>query len=315
MTTATANATRTVVAILCMIMTAHATAQPKKSPWTARDHIPMDQFIIQSHRGAGELSEENTPEAFELGWKLNTIPEADVRTTKDGVIVAFHDSNFARVVKGASEELKKQGVKDLTFAELQKLDVGSWKGEQFAGRRVSKMSDIFALMHGRPERKLYLDIKQVDLKKLAGEVKWAEVESQVILASTKYELIREWRQLLPAGQTLLWMGGTEEKLRGRLEELRKTNFADVTQVQIHTHLKGEAAEVKRDSIDPFKESDAFLIEAGNELRSRKILFQTLPYGGSTKEIYWKLLDLGLMSFATDHPDVTWDAVKAYYEER
>jgi hypothetical protein len=41
--------------------------------------------------------------------------------------------------------------------------------------------------------------------------------------------------------------------------------------------------------------------------------QTLPYGGTTKEIYWKLLDLGLMSFATDHPDVTRDAVKAYYE--
>src|SRR5687767_10592860 len=194
-----------VAAVIVMLMTTFAAAQPKMSEWTARDHIPLDQFVIQSHRGAGELSEENTPEAFELGWKLNTIPEADVRTTKDGVIVAFHDANFARVVKGASEELKKQGVKDLTFAELQKLDVGSWKGEQFAGRRVSKMSDIFALMQGKPDRKLYLDIKQVDLKKLAGEVKWAEVESQVILASTKYELIREWRQLLPAGQTLLWM--------------------------------------------------------------------------------------------------------------
>ena len=32
-------------------------------------------------------------------------------------------------------------------------------------------------------------------------------------------------------------------------------------------------------------------------------------------IYWKLLDLGLMSFATDHPDVTRDAVKAYYDEK
>ena len=304
-----------VAAVIVVWMTTFAAAQPKKSQWTARDHIPLEEFIIQSHRGAGELSEENTPEAFELGWKLNTIPEADVRTTKDGVIVAFHDKNFARVVKGASEELKKQGVEHLTFAELQKLDVGSWKGEQFAGRRVSRMSDIFALMQGKRQRKLYLDIKQVDLKKLAGEVKWAEIESQVILASTKYEQIREWRQLLPAGQTLLWMGGTEEKLRARLDELRKSNFADVTQVQIHTHLKGDAADVKRDSVDPFKEPDAFLIEAGNELRSRNILFQTLPYGGSTKEIYWKLLDLGLMSFATDHPDVTWDAVKAYYAKK
>src|SRR5687768_11288613 len=304
-----------VAAVIVMVITSFTAAQPKTSEWTARDHIPLDQFVIQSHRGAGELSEENTPEAFELGWKLNTIPEADVRTTKDGVIVAFHDKNFARVVKGASEELKKQGVEHLTFAELQKLDVGSWKGEQFAGRRVSRMSDIFALMKGNPQRKLYLDIKQVDFPQLAGEVKDAGIESQVIFASTKYDQIRQWRKLIPQGRTLLWMGGTEEKLRARLDELRKTEFADVSEVQIHTHLKGDATDVKRDSVDPFKEPDAFLIEAGNELRSRGLLFQTLPYGGSTKEIYWKLLDLGLMSFATDHPDVTWDAVKAYYAEK
>src|SRR5688500_15651144 len=300
---------------IVMLMTTVASAELKKSEWTARDHIPLDQFVIQSHRGAGELSEENTPEAFELGWKLNTIPEADVRTTKDGVIVAFHDKNFARVVKGASEELKKQGVEHLSFAELQKLDVGSWKGEQFAGRRVSRMSDIFALMKGKPQRKLYLDIKQVDFPQLAGVVQAAGIESQVIFASTKYDQIRQWRKLIPQGRTLLWMGGTEDKLRARLDELRKTEFADVSELQIHTHLKGNAADVKRDSVDPFKEPDAFLIEAGNELRSRGLLFQTLPYGGSTKEIYWKLLDLGLMSFATDHPDVTWDAVKGYYGEK
>jgi glycerophosphoryl diester phosphodiesterase len=301
---------------LVLLTATFALAQPKKSDWTIKGHIPPEQFIIQSHRGAGELAEENTPEAFELGWKLGTIPESDVRTTKDGVIVAFHDANFGRVVKDASEELKKKGVKDLTFAELQKLDVGSWKGEQFAGRRVSKIADIFALMKGKPERRLYMDIKQVDFEQLAREVQEAGIGPQVIFASTKYDQIHTWKKLVPDGQTLLWMGGTEEKLRDRLEELRKTNFADVTQVQIHTHLKDPNAEsVKRDSVDPFQEPDAFLIEAGNELRSRGILFQTLPYGGSTKEIYWKLLDLGLMSFATDHPDVTRDAVKAYYDEK
>jgi glycerophosphoryl diester phosphodiesterase len=306
------------VLLLCAASAALAAAPttgPAKSKWTVRRNVPREQFIIQSHRGAGELAEENTPEAFELGWKLGTIPEADVRTTSDGVIVAFHDNNFARVVKGASESLKKQGVKDVTFAELQKLDVGSWKGEQFAGRRVSRITDVFALMKGRPERRLYMDIKQVDFPQLAAEVKEHGVEAQVILASTKYDQIRAWKKLIPQGQTLLWMGGTEEKLNERLNELRKSDFADVTQVQIHTHLKGDAADVKRDSVDPFKESDAFLVKAGEELRSSGILFQTLPYGGSTKQIYWKLLDLGLMSFATDHPDVTRDAVEQYYAEQ
>jgi hypothetical protein len=211
--------------------------------------------------------------------------------------------------------MKEKGVKDVTFAQLQKLDVGSYAGEKFKGRHVSRMSDVFALMTGQPQRRLYLDIKNVDLKELEREVKAAKVESQVILASTKYkEIIRPWKKLVPQSATLYWMGGTDAELNKRFAELRATDFADVTQLQIHTHLVGDVKDVKRDSVNPFAESDAFLIEKGKEIRTHGILYQTLPYGGSTKEVYWKLLDLGLMSFATDHPDVTWDAVKAYYDE-
>src|SRR6476620_8611753 len=94
-----------------------ATTQPAAT-WNVRDHVPADKFPIQSHRGAGELAPENTLEAFELGWKLGTVPESDLRTTKDGIIVAFHDANFKRVVKGANLELQKKGVVDVTFAEL-----------------------------------------------------------------------------------------------------------------------------------------------------------------------------------------------------
>jgi glycerol dehydrogenase-like iron-containing ADH family enzyme len=49
---------------------------------------------------------------------MGTIPEADLRASSDGVIVAFHDDNFARLVKDANEELKPKGVADLTWAEL-----------------------------------------------------------------------------------------------------------------------------------------------------------------------------------------------------
>jgi glycerophosphoryl diester phosphodiesterase len=292
--------------ILLMLMQAN---QPALSTWTVRDHLPVNEFVIQSHRGAGVLAPENTPQAFELGWKLNTIPEADVRTTKDGVIVAFHDNDFSRVVRNVAPDMAKKGVKDVAFDELIKLDVGE-------GRKVARMSEIFALMSGHPERRLYLDIKQVDLKQLAGEVTSADVQKQVIFASTKYDLVRKWKQLVPESQTLLWMGGTEEKLTARFDELRQADFADVTQVQIHTHLKeGVSADaVTRASVDPFQECDKFLIARGDELRGRKILFQTLPYGGSSAGVYQKLLDLGLMSFATDHPDVTWDAVKSYYKD-
>src|SRR3954465_5801983 len=94
------------------------------SDWTVRGHLPPEKFVIQSHRGAGELAPENTLEAFELGWKLGTYPECDLRTTPDGHIVTFPDNDFSRVVKDIPESMKKKGVADVTWDELSKLDVG-----------------------------------------------------------------------------------------------------------------------------------------------------------------------------------------------
>jgi glycerophosphoryl diester phosphodiesterase len=279
----------------------------ERSKGNARAHVPLGDFVIQSHRGAGVLAPENTLGAFELGWKLGTVPESDLRTTRDGVIVAFHDPDFSRVVKSASPELQKKGVKDITFAELEKLDVGSWEGKQFEGRHVSKMTEVFALMTGKPERRLYLDIKNVDLKQLAGEVRDAQVEKQVILASTHYPVICEWKKLIPEGQTLLWMGGPEKQLKKRIAALRAANFDGVTQLQIHIYLNTNSA-----SAGPFTLSRQFLKSTGEEVRSHGILYQALPYNTTDPKVDWQLLDLGFDSFATDHPKLTLKAVRDYY---
>lgn len=297
--------------VLCCLAAVSLRADEPR-PWTVKGNLPRDRFVVQAHRGAGELAEENTLEAFTLGWSLNCVPEADVRTTKDGVIVPFHDANFARVVRDVDPVLAKKGVKDLTFDELRRLDVGAWRGDTFTGRRVGRLREIFEAMRPEPSRRLYLDIKDVDLDQLAGEVKEAGVGRQVIFASTKYPLLRRWKALLPDGQTLLWMGGTEAELGKRFESLRETNFADVTQLQIHVHLVRPAEEITRTTADPFEESDAFLRARFDEVRGRGILAQSLPWKGSTAGVYQKLLDLGCMSFATDHPHATWEAIDAYY---
>jgi glycerophosphoryl diester phosphodiesterase len=277
-----------------------------KSSWNITEHTPLSKFVIQSHRGAGVLAPENTIEAFELGWKLGTIPEADVRTTKDGVIVAFHDNDFKRVVKKATSELQGKGVADLTFAELSKLDVGAWAGDKFEGRRVSKMNEVFDLMRGHPERRVYLDFKNVDLKQLADDVNSHQISAQVILASRNPKIIRDWKKLVPESETLLWVPAPESNMRKTISEMKATDFQGITQVQIHVRLSDQ-----KETGDPFVPSSAFLLEVGQELRSRKILFQTLPYT-EEKGVYKMLLDLGVESFATDHPDVTWQEVKEYY---
>jgi glycerophosphoryl diester phosphodiesterase len=284
--------------------------------WNARDHIPLGKFTMQSHRGAGDLAPEGSLEAFELGWKLGCIPEADLRQTKDGVIVSFHDNNFARILPNAPEELKKKGIVDLTFEEVKKLDVGSFRNEKFAGQRVTSIAEMVSLLKAHPERSLYIDIKKVDFGKLASET--VGVHRQLILASTKYEEIKRWKQVAPKSRTVHWMGGPQDwmsgspdapdgpqaKLAKRIAALRAVNFAGIDQLQIHVNTSPEGV---------FYPSEAFLRETGNELRDHGILFQTLAWKQKEAKTFHRLLDLGCASFATDYPDVAMDAVRAYYQ--
>lgn len=285
----------------------HLSAAAAAKPWTVRGHQPPEKFVIQSHRGAGFLAPENTLEAFELGWKMGTWPESDLRTTKDGVIVAFHDATFERTVKNVPAELKKKGVKDITYAGLLKLDVGGWHGEQFEGRRVSKISDVFKLMRGKPGRMLYLDIKNVDLRQLAAEVREHDVTKQIVFTTTKYDLIRDFKKLVPECQTLNWMGGTEEELKKRVAEVRAADFAGISQLQLHVRLNTNST-----SAEPFNLSRQFIRDTGDELRKHGVIFQILPWEVNDPKIYWQLMDLGAMAFATDHPDVVVKAVRDYY---
>lgn len=304
------------VAAFFGVIVAAAAAAPATAGWNIRDHLPLEKIIIQGHRGVGYLAEENTIESFELAWKMGIYPECDLRMTKDGVIVPFHDNNFARVVKDASPELKKKGVKDLTYAELSRLDVGSWKGEQFAGRRVVPMATIFELMRGRPERHLYMDIKSIEFPRLATEIRKYGLEKQIVLASRQVAQLREWKALVPESETLLWMHGNEAELRKELDAHRAAKYAGITQLQIHVYPKITkdtwAPPTDESTADnPFRLRNAFLIAVGQELRAHGVVFQTFPYTDDPT-VYAKLLDLGVMSFATDHPDITLREIKAYY---
>lgn len=277
--------------------------QNPEKQWNVRDHVKREDFVIQSHRGAGELGPENSKEAFELAWSLGTIPEADLRTTTDGVIVAFHDKNFERILPHESEEVRKKGIENHSWEEVSQMDIGIWKGEKYKGQRVPSFENIVSLLKEDSRRKIYVDIKNVDLKQLATDAKKEGISDRLILASTKPEQIREWKKLAPQSFTLHWMGGDEAKLRERLAQLEKGHFEGIDQLQIHVRKENGG----------FSPSEAFLKETGRRLRSQGILFQTLPWDNRDPITYQQLMELGCASFATDFPDVVSKAVSEYYE--
>lgn len=266
-------------------------------------------FHMQAHRGAGIAMPENTLETFRWSWERGVTPEADLRTTKDGEIVCFHDANFKRVVKPGSPKLEHQSIEDSTLEELQPLDVGAFRGKQFSGQRIPTLVSVFKEMQDRPERLLYIDIKQADPDSLAKLVQQCGVERQVIFTTPKYELIQVWKKLVPESMTLIWNGGTQSELAKKIAALRAKDFDGITHLQVHVHVEDLDAE------EPFKPQSDFIRSLGEELEKRGIVFQVLPWECNDPRAYEQLLKLGVDSFATDYPEVTLQAVKTFRDNQ
>ena len=99
------------------------------APW------PFPLWI--AHRGAGKLAPENTLAAFRLGASHgHTAFECDVKLSADGVPFLLHDDTLERTSNG-------QGVAGVhRWAELSRLDAGSWHSAAFAGEPIASFEVI-----------------------------------------------------------------------------------------------------------------------------------------------------------------------------
>lgn len=276
--------------------------------WNICDNIPLEQVAVQGHRGMGNEMPEGTLETFRAAWAKGLIPEADVRMTKDGVIMSFHDNDFQRIIPDAPEEIRKKGVKDFTYEECRKLDVGAYKGEQFKGQQMVDLDEMIAALQEDPQRLIFFDVKQIDFEILAKATE--SVHPQIILASSKYDEIKTWKKFAPRSKAMLWMpttwSGTAEDLKDRFDKIRDENFAGLWGLQVHVVVDENGA---------VKPTPEVLRYCGTELRKKGVLFETLSWTNGDKYLTYKtLLDCGCASFATDYPTETMQSIKDYYEE-
>jgi glycerophosphoryl diester phosphodiesterase len=106
-------------------------------PW------PYPRWI--AHRGAGKLAPENTLAAFRLGAAHGYRAfECDVKLSADGVPFLLHDATLERTTSGHG------AAAALTWAELSRLDAGSWHSRRFAGEPLPSFDAIarFCLRNG-----------------------------------------------------------------------------------------------------------------------------------------------------------------------
>jgi glycerophosphoryl diester phosphodiesterase len=112
-----------------------------------------DRPLIIGHRGASAVAPENTMAAFREALAVGADGiEFDVRLTRDGVPVVIHDSTLRRT--GGLP----QRVAVLSWAEISKVDVGSWVGKSFANETVPSLAELFTLFQSNNST-LYLEMK------------------------------------------------------------------------------------------------------------------------------------------------------------
>lgn len=78
--------------------------------------------------------------------------EFDVRLTRDGVPVIIHDRALRRTGR------LPHRVADLTWTEINKVDVGSWFATSFANETVPSLAELFTLFQSNTST-LYLEMK------------------------------------------------------------------------------------------------------------------------------------------------------------
>ncbi len=159
-------------------------------------------FVAIGHRGYSDIYPENTllsiEEAFKRGVKYCEI---DINVTYDDVYVLFHDQpTMYRTSNGTGY------VVSSTYEELLKLDVGSWKGNQFKNIKIATLEQALELAE-KYDAYLYLDTKKFRIDLMANALQITKVNpSRLLPAIANLKEAREFNSFCPES-SFVYFGG------------------------------------------------------------------------------------------------------------
>lgn len=176
-----------------------------------------NKFIVYAHRGASEYAPENTMSSFYLGLHMgaNGI-ETDIRRTKDGVLVLFHDNTLERV-------MGREGITaELTYDELTKFSVlHPTNGKTDI---VVRLED-FLRYCGRQDVMLALELKADGIEEdTFALVKKYGLEDRVIVTSFTLDYLINMKRLYPEANLGYLTLDFDDELLIRMKEIGITQL-------------------------------------------------------------------------------------------
>ena len=134
----------------------------------------MNTVKLAAHRGYSAKFPENTLLAMREAVKLDIdMLEIDLHMTKDGEIILMHDHLVDRTSNGTGL------ISEKTFAEMRALDVGAWKGAEFAGERVPTFREFLEFFKDYPTLEVNVELK--DYPAHRGELAYESCDKSLAL--------------------------------------------------------------------------------------------------------------------------------------
>ncbi len=166
-------------------------------PTPAQRLISSPKVLITAHRGNSSVAPDNTLPAFEAALAAKSdLVELDYYHSADGVPVVIHDSILDRTTN-AEEVLgqPKLVVGNQRLEDLQKLDVGSWFDDKFAGARLPTLLQSLAVI--QPRSVTLIERKAGDAPALVRLLQEQKLLEQVVVQAFDFEFVAACRRLSP----------------------------------------------------------------------------------------------------------------------
>ena len=184
-------------------------------PTPAQKLIGTEGVLVIAHRGNSCDCPENTLPAFQSAIDVKSdLVELDYYHSADRVPVVIHDELLDRTTNAEALFGKRElEVTKLPLTELQKLDVGSWFGETFAGTKLPTLAQSLDLI--QTGSTTLIERKQGDAKTLVKLLEEKKLTNQVVVQAFDWEFVAECRKLSPrlALGTLSGKPASEEQIR------------------------------------------------------------------------------------------------------
>lgn len=174
---------------------------------------------VYAHRGGSQWAPENSMAAFRKCVENSVYGiELDIQQCKSGELVVIHDEDLKRTTDGAGL------VKDKTYAEISKLDSGSWFDKQYKDERIPLLSDVLKLLQGKVV--LNIEIKNTPIAypgiedELLKVLKDYPYPDTIIISSFDHEILKRLHDksskyaIALLGDPIIWDVGNYAKQMG-----------------------------------------------------------------------------------------------------